>query len=169
MKGKKTGGRQKGTPNKSTATLRDWFLQLINDNREQIQKDLQELEAKDRLQWFERILPYLLPKVQNPIEVEGAAYSRENIDYTNEFGKTYKVVTWADEQGKKKSDENYEQLERMRLNARRAVEDCDIKGYECETCEHWRECLYFEENYEYDEDEENTETETTASQETAVC
>ena len=160
MKGKKTGGRQKGTPNKTTTSLRDWFLQLINDNRAKIQKDFEELDGKERLQWLEKILPYLLPKVQNPVEVEGAVYTRDNIDYTNEFGKDYKVVTWADEQGAKKSKEHDEQRERDILNMQRAVEDCDLKGFECETCEHWRECVYFNENYEYDEDEENTETET---------
>lgn len=155
MKGKKTGGRKKGTPNKNTQPLRDWFLSLIDENRTQIKKDLQTLDPKERLQWIEKILPYVLPKVVNAVEVEGAAYTRDNIDDTTEFGKEYKVVTWADEQGAKKSQERAEQLERERLNMWRAVEDCDIKGYECETCEHWRECQYFAENYEVDEDEEN--------------
>ena len=164
MKGKKTGGRQKGTPNKNTKPLRDWFLSLIDENRTQIKKDLQTLEPKERLQWIEKILPYVLPKVVNAVEVEGAAYTRENIDFTNDFDKNYKVVTWADEQGAKKSEEWNEQTERMRLNMWRAVEDCDIKGYVCETCEHWRECQYFAENYECDEDEENdTESEAAAN------
>lgn len=164
MKGKKTGGRKKGTPNKNTQPLRDWFLSLIDENRTQIKKDLQTLEPKERLQWIEKILPYVLPKVVNAVEVEGAAYTRDNIDDTTEFGKEYKVVTWADEQGAKKSQERAEQLERERLNMWRAVEDCDIKGYECETCEHWRECQYFAENYECDEDEENdTESEAAAN------
>ena len=164
MKGKKTGGRQKGTPNKNTQPLRDWFLSLIDENRTQIKKDLQTLEPKERLQWIEKILPYVLPKVVNAVEVEGAAYTRDNIDRTNNFNENYELITWADEQGKKKSQELTEQLERERLNMWRAVEDCDIKGYECETCEHWRECQYFAENYECDEDEENdTESEAAAN------
>lgn len=156
MKGQKTGGRKKGTPNKNTKPLRDWFLSLIDENRAQIEKDLKALEPKERLQWIEKILPYVLPKVVNAVEVEGAAYTRDNINYSNsDFDKNYKVVTWAEQQGAKLGKEYDEQRQREILNMKRAVEDCDIKGYECETCEHWRECTYFYENYEYDEDEEN--------------
>lgn len=56
-------GRPKGTPNKITSTIRNWIIELINDNREQIQKDLQSLEPKDRLSYIEKLLPYILPKV----------------------------------------------------------------------------------------------------------
>lgn len=106
MKGQKTGGRKKGTPNKATSTLRDWFLQLVNDNRQQIETDLREMEAKDRLQWIEKILPYILPKVQNPIEVEGAVYTRDNITHSNTSFENYRLCTWADEQGKRKFEQS---------------------------------------------------------------
>lgn len=166
MKGKKTGGRQKGTPNKTTSTLRDWFLQLINDNRAQIEKDLREMEAKDRLQWIERILPYVLPKVQNPVEVEGAVYSRENINYSNrDFDKNYKVVTWADRTGEEKHAQELAEFKAIRQHeddqrntvlsyidanasepfgfpehatgAPTAVEEC---GYNCTECKDRRKC-----------------------------
>ena len=33
------GGRQKGTPNKVTATLREWVADLLDRNRERIEED----------------------------------------------------------------------------------------------------------------------------------
>lgn len=75
----KTGGRQAGTPNKTTSTVRNWIVELINNNREQIEQDLQQLEPKDRLLMFERLLPYILPKTVQATDVEGAAYTRNDV------------------------------------------------------------------------------------------
>lgn len=60
----KTGGRAKGTPNKITGTLKDFVSGLIDDNREQMQKDLKALNPKDRLLVLEKFLQYTLPKQQ---------------------------------------------------------------------------------------------------------
>ena len=59
------GGGKKGTPNKVTSSLREWVNALIDSNREQIESDLKELEPKDRLMVLERLLSYVLPKMQN--------------------------------------------------------------------------------------------------------
>ena len=56
------GGRQKGTPNKVTATLREWVADLLDRNRERIEEDLEALEPKDRLLMLERLMGYVLPK-----------------------------------------------------------------------------------------------------------
>lgn len=61
----KTGGRVKGTPNKVTGTLKDFLSNLIDDNREQIYKDLKALKPKDRLIVLERFMQYTLPKQQS--------------------------------------------------------------------------------------------------------
>lgn len=61
----KTGGRAKGTPNKVTATVKDWISQLIDDNRNQIEKDIKKLSPKDRLQVFEKLMQYVIPKQQS--------------------------------------------------------------------------------------------------------
>ncbi|MFR9525592.1 MAG: hypothetical protein SNI91_05470 [Rikenellaceae bacterium] len=60
----KTGGRQKGTPNRATSTTREWISQLLDSNREQIEQDLQKLEPKDRLQVLEKFMQYAVPKIQ---------------------------------------------------------------------------------------------------------
>lgn len=59
------GGRQKGTPNKVTATVKDWISQIIDDNRSQIEKDIKKLSPKDRLQMFEKLMQYVVPKQQS--------------------------------------------------------------------------------------------------------
>ena len=58
------GGRPKGTPNKITAELRDWISNFIDSNREQIQRDWETLDPKDRIVLFERLLKYALPTLQ---------------------------------------------------------------------------------------------------------
>ncbi len=58
------GGRAKGTPNKTTATVKEWLASLIDKNREQVEADLQALEPKDRLQMLERLMQYVVPKQQ---------------------------------------------------------------------------------------------------------
>lgn len=56
------GGRAAGTPNKISGTLKEWLTSLIDKNREQIEKDLQNLEPKERLQIIERLMQYVIPK-----------------------------------------------------------------------------------------------------------
>lgn len=58
------GGRQKGTPNKATVSVREWIAQLIDANRAQVKKDLKALEPKERLQILEKLLQYVAPKQQ---------------------------------------------------------------------------------------------------------
>ncbi len=59
------GGRKAGTPNKVTGTLKDFISEIIDENREQIRKDLKVLKAKDRLFVIERFMQYTLPKQQS--------------------------------------------------------------------------------------------------------
>jgi uncharacterized protein (UPF0305 family) len=61
----KTGGRAKGTPNKVTTGVREWIAGLIDKNRRQMERDLRQLESKDRLIMFERLMQYVVPKMQN--------------------------------------------------------------------------------------------------------
>ncbi len=61
----KTGGRKKGTPNKTTESTRKWLNNLIDNNREQIENDLQALEPKERLIILEKFMQYTTPKMSN--------------------------------------------------------------------------------------------------------
>jgi hypothetical protein len=66
MKGKTNNpsGRPKGVPNKTTTDLRQWINNFIDDNREQIKKDWNSLEPRDRIFLFEKLLKYSLPTLQ---------------------------------------------------------------------------------------------------------
>jgi hypothetical protein len=65
MKGKKTGGRTKGTPNRTTNELRDLIKDFVNQNISTLQSSFNELTPKDKLQFFEKMLSYAIPKLQN--------------------------------------------------------------------------------------------------------
>lgn len=62
--GKKTGGREKGTPNKVTKELRDKLKAILADELENLPATLAELEPKTRLELLIKLLPYAMPKVQ---------------------------------------------------------------------------------------------------------
>jgi DNA primase catalytic subunit len=58
------GGRKKGQPNKTTTDLRNFIKCLLEDSTEQIKSDLAELEPKERLAILEKLMSYVIPKMQ---------------------------------------------------------------------------------------------------------
>ena len=62
MKGEKTGGRTKGTPNKVTQEVRDLFDQLVRDNLPQLKKDLAALEPYQRVNAMMKLSQFIIPK-----------------------------------------------------------------------------------------------------------
>ena len=64
-KGKKTGGRKKGTPNEVTKDLRERVSNFLTDNWSLIESDFKKLEPKERLIFYERLMSYGLPKLQS--------------------------------------------------------------------------------------------------------
>lgn len=76
------GGRKPGKPNKVTTDLRQWVSNFIDDNREQIGKDWQQLEPKDRLVMFERLLKYTLPALQSTsLDIDFEKLTDQQLDY----------------------------------------------------------------------------------------
>jgi len=64
-KGVKTGGRTKGTANKSTKLIRDKFEDVLTSiDAESIINDLGNLEPLDRLKMIISISEYIAPKYQ---------------------------------------------------------------------------------------------------------
>lgn len=77
----KTGGREPGTPNRITGDLRLKIQSILNDNIDRVQDDLNDLEPKDRLQVIEKLLSYVLPKLQaQSIDIDFSNMSEESID-----------------------------------------------------------------------------------------
>lgn len=61
--GNKTGGRIKGTPNKTTGQLKSLVNDFISENWAQVQKDFKSkrLHPRDRLFFVEKLLKYSVP------------------------------------------------------------------------------------------------------------
>lgn len=74
-------GRPKGIPNKTTSEIKEFLTKIVSDNKEQIERDLRELEPKERLQILEKFIQYVVPKMQNVQSVvDIKSISDEQID-----------------------------------------------------------------------------------------
>lgn len=64
---KKTGGRQKGSVNKVTALSKAIIADLLDDYNESglMSSDFLSLEPKDRIQCAEKLMQYIMPKMQS--------------------------------------------------------------------------------------------------------
>lgn len=65
--GKKTGGRQKGTPNKTTAFSKKVIQEIVTDyvNGDNFMNDLKEIEPKERLDVMIKLMGFITPKPQS--------------------------------------------------------------------------------------------------------
>jgi len=70
-------GKPKGTTSKITKQLRDALKALISDELEQLPTLLSSLEPKERLEMLVKLLPYVVPKVDNVKATAG-----EEIDFS---------------------------------------------------------------------------------------
>ncbi len=59
--GKKTGGREAGTPNKATKNFREQINLFLCKNWNKVQRDFDKMDPKDRLQFIEKLLRYTTP------------------------------------------------------------------------------------------------------------
>lgn len=136
MKGKKTGGRKKGTPNKITTTTRGTLAQFLHEYEcNKLAKDFAELEPKERIMMFEKMLAYVMPKVQSADEVEGVCYAKEDVVETALGEKGYgKVISWRDKEAKRIASER-DRRKMLHIQEREwclgACGECVI-GDECE-------------------------------------
>ena len=62
--GIKFGGRSKGTPNKTTAEIRNEFQLLISNNIEVLQQDIEPLEPKERIKTIIELSKFVLPTLK---------------------------------------------------------------------------------------------------------
>jgi len=74
-------GRPVGKSNKSTNQLRDWITAFLEDSKEQIKADWLQLEPKDRIVLFEKLLKYSLPTLQaTTLSTDFERMSDEDLD-----------------------------------------------------------------------------------------
>jgi len=67
MKGKKTGGRQKGTPNEVTTMSKAAIAEVLSDYNESglLQSDFMLLKPLERITIAEKLMQYVMPKIQS--------------------------------------------------------------------------------------------------------
>jgi hypothetical protein len=77
MKGKKTGGRTAGTPNRISSELRKMLKVIIAGELETLPSALEQLPAKERLELLIKLLPFCVAKVE---PINGTYDSGWNLD-----------------------------------------------------------------------------------------
>ena len=85
----KTGGRKKGTPNKTTKEIKPLLHSILNKEIENLPKLIKQLEPKERVDAITKLLPYIVPKmkqvdnivseIQEPLIVEVVYPEKSNI------------------------------------------------------------------------------------------
>jgi len=58
-------GRPTGIPNKSTAHVREMITAFIKRNAENLQTEFDALDGPEKFRVIEKLLPYVLPKVES--------------------------------------------------------------------------------------------------------
>jgi hypothetical protein len=66
----KTGGREKGTPNRTTRETKELLKSILQRQLDTLDQQ-EELTHTERIQLAKSILPYLLPRLQSTIIREG--------------------------------------------------------------------------------------------------
>jgi hypothetical protein len=87
MKGLKTGGRQKGTPNKLTSEIREKLNDYVYTEIDTLINNIDKIPIEKRLDLLTKILPYTIPKMSN-IEVT----SDNDINLDIEVSETEKQI-----------------------------------------------------------------------------
>lgn len=88
-KGKpKTGGREVGTPNKVTKTLRERVKELVESRFDSLEESLNYLEPKEQIVVLMKLMEFVLPKAA-PLKAEAEALPKVtgSIQYTPEQAK----------------------------------------------------------------------------------
>jgi hypothetical protein len=62
-KGLKTGGRQKGTSNKLSGTVKEMITQFVENEVRQLPGLLSQMEPKEKADLILKLLPYIIPKI----------------------------------------------------------------------------------------------------------
>ncbi len=103
MNGQKTGGRQKGTPNKVTTEVREFLASLVSDNFDLIQQDFRNMTTEQRMTFLPKILPYIVPK-QKPVSEEEER-KQASLDLKS-IGKTAQALMFWEQQQEKEERES---------------------------------------------------------------
>lgn len=80
---RKTGGRSKGTQNRTTTETKELLQKIVNKEIDSLSLLLEQLEPNDRINALSKLLPYIVPK-QNEITANVSANVMAINNYTHE-------------------------------------------------------------------------------------
>lgn len=60
----KSGGRQKGTPNKINSNLKTWLFEILDGNKDKFLQELNKLNGAEYVRNYSALLAYIIPKQQ---------------------------------------------------------------------------------------------------------
>ena len=77
LKKQKTGGRQKGTPNKATAKVKYMMETFLSDNQDEFISAWSDLNDKEKVQTYLKAAEFILPKPkpEPPTDDSGAGFT----------------------------------------------------------------------------------------------
>lgn len=85
----KWGGRQKGSPNKETTTIRKFLAHVTDNNRGRFEEELSLLTGKDYVNSFLQLLEYSTPKLarveytddsDTKVQIDFSKYSKQELE-----------------------------------------------------------------------------------------
>lgn len=83
-KGLKTGGRQRGTSNKLTGTVKEMITQFVETEIRHLPQLLKQLEPKEKADLIIKLLPYIVPKIA-PVDAPKDITPQERWKYLKEM------------------------------------------------------------------------------------
>jgi|GEM_PF-1376582 len=75
-------GRPKGTPNRTTAQIKNLLNEFVSQNLDDIQEQYNKLDASEKLQFFEKVLRYVLPR-QSSMAVDARLEDNREMDLSS--------------------------------------------------------------------------------------
>lgn len=61
----KTGGRKPGSRNRVTSSTKEWIASVVDNNREQLEKDLKSFDPVERWKVISGLLAFVVPKMSS--------------------------------------------------------------------------------------------------------
>jgi len=77
-------GRKLGSKNKANQTIKDSFLSLVENNLQQLDKDIKSLTAKDRIRAIIELSKFLIPTIKQ-IDIDADMASKADLGWLDNF------------------------------------------------------------------------------------
>jgi len=77
-------GRIQGSKNKANQTIKESFLSLVENNLEQLDRDIKSLTAKDRIKAITELSRFLIPTIKQ-IDIDAEMGSKADLGWLDSF------------------------------------------------------------------------------------